>query len=62
MNYDINQLKALADAVYGDAVLFRRKLHMNPELSEQEEQTAAATVKSLTLSASNISPESQVME
>ena len=47
MNYDINQLKALADAVYGDAVLFRRKLHMNPELSEQEEQTAAAICEKL---------------
>ena len=47
MNYDINQIKKLADAVYDDAVAFRRRLHMNPELSEHEEKTAAAICEKL---------------
>ena len=47
MNYDINQIKKLADAVYDDAVTFRRRLHMNPELSEHEEKTAAAICEKL---------------
>ena len=47
MKYDINQIKELVDAVYDDAVAFRRRLHMNPELSEHEEQTAAAICEKL---------------
>ena len=47
MNYDINQLKELTDKVYDDAVAFRRQLHMNPELSEHEEKTAAAICEKL---------------
>ena len=42
MKNKITQLKELTDQVYSEAVEFRRSLHMNPELSEQEENTAAA--------------------
>lgn len=42
MNNITNQLKLLANQVFEEAVEFRRSLHMNPELSEHEEKTAAA--------------------
>lgn len=42
MTYDINHLKELVNQVYDEAVTFRRSLHMHPELSEHEEETAAA--------------------
>lgn len=42
MNDKLTQLKKLTDQVYSEAVEFRRGLHMNPELSEHEENTAAA--------------------
>lgn len=40
MKYDKKQLLAAVDRVVDDAVAFRRQLHMHPELSEQETETA----------------------
>lgn len=47
MTYDINHLKELVNQVYDEAVTFRRSLHMHPELSEHEEETAAAICRRL---------------
>lgn len=47
MTYDINHLKELVNQVYDEAVTFRRSLHMHPELSEHEEETAAAICRKL---------------
>ena len=40
MKYDKKQLLAAVDSVFDDAVSLRRQLHMHPELSEQETETA----------------------
>lgn len=40
MNYDKKQLLAAVDSVFDEAVSFRRQLHMHPELSEHETETA----------------------
>lgn len=42
MSFDMEILRKSADQVYDYAVAFRRSLHMHPELSEREENTAAA--------------------
>lgn len=47
MNYDTTLLKELTEEIYPEAVAFRRRLHMNPELSEHEVQTAAAICERL---------------
>lgn len=47
MTYDINHLKELVNQVYDEAVTFRRSLHIHPELSEHEEETAAAICRRL---------------
>ena len=39
MNYPETELRARVDAVYDDAVAFRRHMHRHPELSEQEVYT-----------------------
>ena len=40
MKYDIEKIKSRIDELFDEAVAFRRELHMYPELSEQEEETA----------------------
>ena len=40
MKYHIEEIKSRVDAVFDEAVSFRRELHMHPELSEQEAETA----------------------
>ncbi len=40
MKYDKKQLLSAVDSVFDDAVSLRRRLHMHPELSEQETETA----------------------
>ncbi len=40
MLYDYNKLKEKIDSIFPDIVSIRRELHMNPELSEEEEKTA----------------------
>ena len=40
MKYDKKQLLDMVDSVFDEAVAFRRQLHMHPELSEQETNTA----------------------
>ncbi len=40
MKFDKKQLLAAVDSVFDEAVAFRRQLHMHPELSEQETETA----------------------
>ena len=42
MSFDMEILRKSSDQVYDYAVAFRRSLHMHPELSEREENTAAA--------------------
>ncbi len=41
MSYDIASLRQKAEAVYPDAVAWRRHIHSHPELSEQEVETEA---------------------
>ena len=40
MKYDIEKIRKRVDEIFDEAVAFRRELHMYPELSEQEEETA----------------------
>lgn len=40
MKFDKKQLLSAVDSVFDEAVSFRRQLHMHPELSEQETETA----------------------
>ena len=47
MCYDVNYLKEHVNQIYDDTVSFRRMLHINPELSEHEEETAAAICRKL---------------
>lgn len=47
MNYDANSITKMVDEVYDETVSFRRYLHMNPELSEQEKNTAQAVCRKL---------------
>lgn len=40
MKYDMEKIKQRIDELFDEAVAFRRELHMHPELSEKEEETA----------------------
>ena len=41
MKYHIEDIKSRIDEIFDEVVTFRRELHMYPELSEQESETAA---------------------
>ena len=40
MKYDMKKIRQRIDELFDEAVAFRRELHMHPELSEKEEETA----------------------
>ena len=40
MKYTIEEIKSRVDEIFDEVVAFRRELHMHPELSEQEDETA----------------------
>jgi amidohydrolase len=40
MKYTIEEIKSRVDEIFDEVVAFRRELHMHPELSEQEAETA----------------------
>ena len=51
MKYDIEKIKKRIDELFDEAVEFRRELHMYPELSEHEEETAGRIHKRIVIRA-----------